>query len=148
MSASEPSPEELQAAFEEQLKRISVDEVLLQTVVTLINLCAHRLGLGPPSEEAPPRDLPQARQAIDALRALVPLLAADESAQVKQTLSQLQIAYAREAQGAGEPARDPASAKPAGAEGAGGEQERPAEPAQDEAERAKARAKIWTPPGT
>ena len=34
----EPTEEELRAALEEQMKRITVHDVLLQTVVTLVNL--------------------------------------------------------------------------------------------------------------
>ena len=54
----------------------------------------------------------------------------EQQAAVREPLSQLQMAYAREAQGAAEPPPPKAEQEP------------------DEAERAKARSKIWTPPGT
>lgn len=149
----EPSEEELRAAFEEQLKRISVEDVVVQTVVTLVNLAGRRLGLAGDPEE---RDLEQARLAIEATRALAPLLPEEVGEQIRPALSQLQMAYARESQGPAEGAPEPVAAPGAGAPrggDAGGESavepagERPASPA-EEAERAKARSKIWTPPGT
>jgi hypothetical protein len=116
--------------------------VLVQTAVTLINLGGRRLGL--PGPEGPPpegRDLGQAKQAIDGVRALLPLLPAEPQAPIRDALSQLQMAFAREAQGAGEPPPEagppPGQPTPAGTADAAGE-----------AERAKARSKIWTPPGT
>ena len=140
-AAREPTDEELRAALEDQMRRITVDDVLVQTAVTLINLGARRLGL--PGPEGPPeegRDLAQAQKAIDAVRALVPLLAAEPQGAVRDALSQLQIAFAREAQSPGEPAPEAGSPpEPEPDQGAGQEA--------DDAERAKARAKIWTPPG-
>jgi hypothetical protein len=144
--ATEPSDEELRAALEEQMQRITVDDVLVQTAVTLINLGGRRLGLAGP--EGPPpegRDLGQAKQAIDAVRALLPLLPAEPQTPIRDALSQLQMAFAREAQGVGEPPPEagppPGQPAPAGAGDAGASDA-------EEAERAKARSKIWTPPGT
>ena len=146
MSAQEPSEDELRAALEEQMRRITVDDVLVQTAVTLINLGGRRLGL--PGPEGPPpegRDLGQARQAIEAVRALLPLLPAEPQAPIRDALSQLQMVFARESQGVGQPPPEAGEPKPQAAPEGGGE---PAEDASGEAERAKARAKIWTPPGT
>lgn len=145
MSQQEPSEEEMRAALEEQMRRIAVQDVLIQTVVTLINLGGRRLGLAGPPEQAGDVDLEQARLAIEGARALVPLLPQEaELGPVRDALSQLQMAYAQLARG------------PQGAEQPGNEGEPEAPPAPpeqssetaaDEAERAKARAKIWTPPG-
>ena len=126
----QPTEEELRAAFEEQLRRISVEDVLVQTVVTLVNLAGRRLGLSGDPEE---RDTEQARLAIEGTRALLPLLPEEVAGQIRTPLSQLQMAYAREAQGGGGEPEEPAA----------GQEEKP-----DDAERAKARSKIWTPPGT
>jgi hypothetical protein len=142
----EPTDEELRAALEEQMRRITVDDVLVQTAVTLINLGGRRLGL--PGPEGPPpegRDLAQAQKAIDAVRALLPLLPAEPQAPIRDALSQLQMEFAREAQGVGEP--PPEAGPPPGQEGAEGGQQ-PPDSATDEPGRAKARSKIWTPRGT
>jgi hypothetical protein len=132
MSQQEPSEEELRAALEEQMRRITVQDVLIQTTVTLINLGGRRLGLAGPPEQAGDKDVEQARLAIEGARALVPLLPQDEElGPVRDALSRLQMAYVQESQ----PSEDKAP-------------EEPPKPAEDEAERAKARSKIWTPPGT
>jgi hypothetical protein len=114
----------------EALKTIRVEDVLLQSAATLIDLAARRMGL---AEDDGPKQLDQAKLAIDAIRALQPLMTEEQQTAIREPLSQLQMAYAREAQGA------PAAP------------ETPSEPEskkEDDAERAKARSKIWTPPGT
>ena len=130
----EPTEEELRAALEEQMRRITVKDVMLQTVVTLVNLSARKLGLA----EGEEKDLEQARLGIEGVRALLPLLPQEEVAPVREALSQIQLAYAQEAgAGHGSPVT-----------GHGGEKPPAEEKASDEeAERAKARSKIWTPPG-
>ncbi|MDP8943412.1 MAG: hypothetical protein M3N16_04750, partial [Actinomycetota bacterium] len=72
----EPTEAELAAAFEEQLRQVRVQDVLVQTVVTLVNLAGRRLGLGAPPDAAGEKDLEQARLAIEGTRALLPLLPA------------------------------------------------------------------------
>jgi len=130
----QPTEEELRAALEEQMKRITVKDVLLQTVITLINVSARKLGLAGDEGE---RDLEQAKQGIEGVRALVPLLPAEEQAAVREPLSQLQMAYAQQATGHGPQAT---------------EEEKPTpdtqQPTPDDAERQQAQSKIWTPPGT
>jgi hypothetical protein len=91
-----PTEEELQAAYEAELKRIHVDDVLVQTVVSLLNLGGRRAGLSPGAEDE--RDLEQVRSAIEGVRALLPLVEprlGPDAAQLRQALSQLQLAYAR-----------------------------------------------------
>jgi hypothetical protein len=103
--------EELRAAYEAELQRIRVEDVVIQTVISLLNLGARKAGLAGAEEEP---DFDQVRQAIDATRALLPLvepLLGAEAKQVRDALSQLQIAYARS--GAGGPAPAPADAKAA-----------------------------------
>ena len=68
----EPTEEELRAAYEQQLKQIRVDDVLVQTVLSLINLGSLRAGLVPGNEAE--ADAPQLRQAIEGVRALLPLV--------------------------------------------------------------------------
>jgi len=142
-----PSDEEMRAALEEQIRQLRVDDVILQTVGTLVNLAARRLGLAAEQGEdvSGEVDLAQARTAIDAVRALTPFVASDQAEALRGAMSQLQIAYAREAGGA--PPSD-AEGAPVG-EAPEGSGEAPddggARAAAEEAERAKARARIWTP---
>ncbi len=96
MSQRQFSDEEMRA-IEAEMDKLGVDDVLLQTLVTLINLGARKAGLAvPPGEDAPGRDLEQTKQAIDGARALLPLLEpkhAQELAPVKDALSRLQMAW-------------------------------------------------------
>jgi hypothetical protein len=140
-----PSEEELRAALEEQMRRITVEDVVVQTAVTLVNLGGRRLGLpGPDGDREETADLAQAKLAIDGVRALLPMLPAEPQGPIRDALSQLQMAYAQVAQGPAQP-QPGAAPPPPGGEGAAP----PAQPGQPdtEAERAKARSKIWTPPG-
>jgi hypothetical protein len=115
---AEPSEEQLREA----LKQLRVEDVLLQTVVTLVNLSGRRLTV---EEE---KNIEQAKLGIEAVRALLPLCPEEEAAPIRDALSQLQMVYVRETkEPAGEP--EPGTPKP-------------------DAERGKARSKIWTPPGT
>ncbi|HWI06312.1 MAG TPA: hypothetical protein VNT54_02205 [Solirubrobacteraceae bacterium] len=104
--------EELRAAYEAELARVRVEDVLIQTVVSLLNLAARKAGLTGAQEEP---DFEQVRQAIDGTKALLPLvepkLGADAK-QVRDALSQLQLAYARSGAtpppGAAPPGEEPA----------------------------------------
>ncbi len=107
-----------------------------------MNLGARRLGL---TGEPESRDLDQAKLAIEGARALMPLVPGDELGPIRDALSQLQMAFARETQGVPEP---PADAPGPPAEEAPAPDAEAAKKAAEEEERAKARAKIWTPPGT
>jgi hypothetical protein len=104
--------EELRAAYEAELQRIRVEDVVVQTVISLLNLGARKAGLAGAEEEP---DFDQVRQAIDATRALLPLvepLLGPEAKQVRDALSQLQIAYARSGSSAAAPAPADAKAPP------------------------------------
>ncbi len=89
MAEELPSEEELRAA----LDKIGVGDVLVQALATSVSIGFHRV-----SEEA--RDLPQARLAIESLRALEPVLRENgvEEALVRdleQARANLQLAYAK-----------------------------------------------------
>jgi predicted nucleic acid-binding protein len=95
--AEEPrTDEELVRQLEEELKRLKVGDLLVQTLYTVSSLGYRKL-----SEDE--RDLDQARLAIEALRALVPVLegSVDEGLvrDFKQVTSNLQLAYADATQG-------------------------------------------------
>jgi hypothetical protein len=125
-----PTEEQIRA-LEEQMRRLTVPDVVLETVAVLINLGGYKL-----AEE---RDLEQTKQAIEAARALLPLLPEDTPPQLRDALSQLQMAFVRTTQG-GEQEEAPEEVPEEVP------QEAPQE-AGDAAEREKARSKIWTPPG-
>jgi hypothetical protein len=115
MSKPEFTEEELRQ-LEAEMERITVDDVLIQTTVTLLNLAARKAGLGAPPGQGPAPDWEQVRQAIEGARALVPLLEQRHGEQlgpIRETLSRLQMTYAQHAAG---PAAPPAAEEPEQAE--------------------------------
>ena len=101
----QPSEDELRAAYEAELSRITSTDMILQATVSLLNLAGRRLG--PIGDRPAPgaegeRDLEQVRDAVDGVRALLEILERSAPAQelrpLRDALSQLQMAYAREAQ--------------------------------------------------
>jgi hypothetical protein len=110
----QPSEEELRAAYEEQLKQIRVEDVLVQTVLSLINLGSLRAGLVPGSESE--ADAVQLRQAIEGVRALLPLVEpalGPDARQIRDAVSRLQMEYARLASAGAPTAEQPAPEQPA-----------------------------------
>src|SRR3954454_20138066 len=95
----------------------SIEDVVVQTTAVLINLAAKAL-----SEQK----ADEAKQGIDAARALLPLCPEDVQKQLRDPLAHLQMEFVK---ASGAPGSDPAAAEA-------------------EAERAKARSKLWTPPGS
>jgi hypothetical protein len=92
----QPTEAELRAAYEEEIKKIRVEHVLLEHVVTLVNLGMRRTGLVPGTEAE--RDPGQVRLAIEAIRSLLPLVeraAPEQVGPIRDALSQLQLAYVR-----------------------------------------------------
>lgn len=138
----QPTEEELRAALEEQLRQLRVEDVLLQTIVTLVNLAGRRL-----TAEGE-KDVEQARTAIEAVRALLPLSPQEELGPIRDALSQLQMLYAREAQAGEQPPPPAGSAPAAGPTPGAPPAAAPRQPSAEDVEREKARSKIWTPPGT
>lgn len=90
------SDEELLRRVEDELKKLRVADLLMQTLYTISSLGYRRLS-------AEDRNLDEARLAIEALRALLPVLEGtvgdDVIRDFRQVLSNLQLAYA-EASGA------------------------------------------------
>ena len=126
----QPTEEELRAAYEAEIKKIRVEHVLMEQVVTLINLGMRRTGLAPGTESE--RDPDQVRLAIEGVRAvlgLVEQVAPDQSRPIRDALSQLQLAYVRiggqppatgESEPAGAGAGEPATSGPPGPEASEG----------------------------
>jgi hypothetical protein len=133
-----PSEEELRAAYEAELSRITSADMMLQAAVSLLNIGGRRLGLiaerpggGPAGEgegaEAAPgagageRDLDQVRDAIDGVKALVGILERSmpqELGPLRDALSRLQMAYAREVRTAAGADQGRGTEGPAGEPGA------------------------------
>ena len=123
----QPTEEEMRAAYEAEIKKLRVEDVVIQTLVSLVNLAGRKAGLAPGTEDE--RDPEQLRMAIDGAKALLPLVEpqlGQDAAQITNALSQLQMAYAQMAGGAA----------PAGE----GEQQTP--PAQ---EPPKSSGRLWVP---
>jgi hypothetical protein len=106
---ADPSEEELRAAYEAELARITATDMIAQAAVSLLNIGARRMGPPPGAEEqAAPgmeRDLEQVRDAIDAAMALIGVLGrsvpAEQLGPLRDALSRLQMAYAAEVGGSG-----------------------------------------------
>jgi hypothetical protein len=114
-----PSEEELRRAYEDELSRITTGDMILQSAASLLNIGGLRLGLVKDAKVQ--RDLAQVSDAIDAVRALLPIIERREGANpqslrpLRDALSQLQMAYTRELQSAQE---SPAAGQPPTAQGA------------------------------
>jgi hypothetical protein len=153
MSTSNPEPteEELRAAYEEEIKKIRVEQVVLEQVVSLINLGMRRTGLAPGTEGE--RDQGQVRLAIEAVRALVPLIeqfAPQQADPIRDALSQLQLAFVRLGGAAQAPPAPPPAPKPAAAAAAGSGPAPATEPAAEptkpgEAGPAQRSGRLWIP---
>ncbi len=97
-------------------------DILLSAAASLVNLAGIRL------TEKEHKNPAKAKEAIDTARELLPLCPEEQIGPIKDALSQLQMLYVKETQDRAHPAEPGAS------------------PTADE--RAKARSKIWTPPGS
>jgi hypothetical protein len=82
--------------LEEQLKRIRVEDVLVQTLVTVSSIGYRCLGLTDDTKDA--RDLQQTARAIAVMQALTPVLAtilpAEAVRDFESSVANLQLAYA------------------------------------------------------
>ena len=104
-----PEPDEFAARLEEELKRVKISDVLVQTLYTLSSLGYHKLS-------GEHRDLPQARLAIESLRALLPVLKGEAPAEVvrdfEQVVANMQLAYASAARDAPKEPEQPEEPQP------------------------------------
>ena len=125
----QPSEEELRQRVEEQLRRVRVQDLLLESVAGIVNLTARRIA------KEDERDLEQARIGIEAVRAVVDLLEPEPGKAVREALAELQVLYAREAKACQEP------------DGESGPDPAP-EPAPEPPQRkGEPPPRLWTPPG-
>jgi hypothetical protein len=123
--------EEEMAILEQQMKELRVEDLLTQTVASVLNLSARRIVK---EDEV---DLEQAKTGIDAVRALVPFLPEEIAGEIQEPLSQIQLLYAQ---------RSGASDGPESGTGdeAPGQQAAGAEGSPD----GPRDSGLWTPPGS
>ena len=116
-----PSEEELRAQLEDEIRRVRIEDVVLQSAVSILNLSARRIAI---DEE---RDLEQAKVGIDAANALVEHIKPEAQGQLRQAISELQLLYAKHAGEGDVPEEEPS--------------ERPTQEPKEDSD-------LWTPPGT
>jgi hypothetical protein len=130
-AGAQPSEEELRAQLEDEIRKVKVEDVILQSVVSILNLAARRIA------KDDERDLEQGKLGIDAASALVRLVPEEAQPQLRQAISELQLLYAKHAEGEGETG---------GGDGEGAQDEDKAEtepPKKDEGG-----SGLWTPSGS
>lgn len=93
---NEPTEEQLLEA----LKQIKTEDVVVQTVATLVNLAGQKLSV----EGA--KDPAEAKNAIDAARHMLPLMPEEAKPPIQNALDQVQMLYVRESSGKDEPPPD------------------------------------------
>ena len=90
---------ELAERLAEELRRLKVEDVLVNTLMTVSSIGYRRLGLTEDTKED--RDLEQARLAIETMQALMPvleqILPAELVRDFGQSVANLQLAYAKAA---------------------------------------------------
>lgn len=95
--------DEIARELAEELRRLRVEDVLVNTLVHVSSIGYRRLGLTEDSREE--RDLPQTALAIETLQALVPVLQdflpQELIASFEDQVANLQLAYAKASKSAG-----------------------------------------------
>jgi len=98
MSESEDQ-ERIARELADELRRLRIEDVLIQTLITVSSIGYRRLGLT--EETRDDRDLQQARLAIDAMAALTPVLESVVPEELirdfNQSVANMQLAYAQAA---------------------------------------------------
>lgn len=84
------SEEEMQRRLEEQIRQVRVQDLLLESLASILNLSARRIA------KEDERDLEQGRIGIEAVRALLELVEPEAREQVQEALAQVQMLYVRE----------------------------------------------------
>lgn len=103
-----PEQEQMLAEMEEQMRRVRVQDLLAQSVVSILNLSARRIA------KEDERDLEQAKVGIDAVRALADLLEPEPQREVRNALTQIQMLYAKAAGESAPAGEGPPEAEPDG----------------------------------
>jgi hypothetical protein len=87
----QPDEAEIRAQLEEEIRKVRVEDVILQSAVSILNLSARRIA------KDDERDLEQAKAGIDAARVLADLVPEEARTQLRQAVSELQLLYAKHA---------------------------------------------------
>jgi hypothetical protein len=88
------------------LKQIKTEDVVVQTVATLVNLAGQKLSV----EGA--KDPAEAQKAIDAVRHMLPLVPDEAKPPIQNALDQVQMLYVRQSSGAGGEQQPPKKDEP------------------------------------
>jgi hypothetical protein len=91
--------EKLAEELAEELRKLKVEDVLIQTLITVSSIGYRRLGLTPETKDE--RDLEQTSLAIETMQALTPVLERIVPAELirdfNQSVANLKLAYAKAA---------------------------------------------------
>lgn len=126
-----PLTDEEREMLEAQMKEIRVEDLLTQTVASVLNLSARRIVK---DDEV---DLEQARIGIEAVRAIVGLLPAEVGQAIQEPLSQVQLLYAQRSGESGSAPADGDAGSPGGDSGPQGQEPGPGS--------GQGPSKLWTP---
>ena len=93
------SEEQVARELAEELRKLKVEDVVVSVLIQISAIGYRRLGLT--DETKDDRDLPQAKLAIDTMKALMPVLAevmpSELMSDLEQSVASLQLAYAKAA---------------------------------------------------
>ncbi len=99
MSEQDPEQEQLARELAEELRRLRIEDILIQALITISSIGYRRLGLTEDTKDD--RDLEQAKLAIDTMSALTPVLESVVPEELirdfNQSVAGLQLAYAEAA---------------------------------------------------
>ena len=121
-AATPDDAEELRAQYEEQIRQVRVQDLVLQSAVSILQLSARRIA------KEDEKDLEQARIGIDAANAMIDHVPEEAQGELRQAVSELKMLFAQHSGGSGkepsggdsgETPDDPPAAKPKPAAGSG-----------------------------
>ncbi|MEZ5075240.1 MAG: hypothetical protein R2691_10470 [Solirubrobacterales bacterium] len=134
-----PEQEQMLRQMEDEMRRVRVQDLVAQSVVSIINVSYRRIA------KEDERDLEQARVGIEAVRGLVDVLDEESQREIRNALSQLQVLYAQHAGGAPGPAPDAGGAPPGGGSTAAGSTAAGGGAQEGPGAAGKAPPRLWTP---
>ena len=111
-----PEQEQMLRQMEEEMRKVRVQDLVAQSVVSILNLSYRRIA------KEDERDLEQARVGIEAIRGMVDVLDPESQREIKNALSQVQVLYAQQVGEGGEGA----PGQPSAPGGTAGGAQRPA----------------------